>query len=148
MRTALFIQSLSVHLPSTPGVAQLAVYYAYTLSLDLISRLTPASSTTYHVQNAPYHGAESPPQVRCHECEPTADECERETKNVGVVPQIESMIVGQEGCSRAGRTLFHCVPQHIGGPGRDTDFPRLYEAHRYPGQGLHMPKIQPIVMLA
>ena len=86
MRTALFIQCLSVHLPSTPGVAQLAVYYAYTLSLDLIPRLTPASSTTYHVQNAPYHGAESPTPVRCHECEPTADECKRETKNVCVVP--------------------------------------------------------------
>jgi hypothetical protein len=99
MRTALFIQCLSVHLPSTPGVAQPAVYYAYTLSLDLIPRLTPASSTTYHVQNAPYNGGESPPPVRCHECEPTADECERETKNVGVVPQKESMIVGQEGCS-------------------------------------------------
>jgi hypothetical protein len=94
MRTALFIQCLSVHLPSTPGVAQLAVYYAYTLSLDLIPRLTPASSTTYHVQNAPYNGGESPPPVRCHECEPTADECERGTKNVGVVPQKESMIVG------------------------------------------------------
>jgi hypothetical protein len=94
MRTALYIQCLYVHLPSTPGVAQLAVYYAYTLSLDLIPRLTPASSTTYHVQNAPYNGGESPPPVRCHECEPTADECERETKNVGVVPQIESMIVG------------------------------------------------------
>jgi hypothetical protein len=67
MRTALFIQCLSVHLPSTPGLAQLAVYYAYTLSLDLIPRLTPASSTTDHVQNAPYNGGESPPPVRCHD---------------------------------------------------------------------------------
>lgn len=140
MRTALFIQCLSVDLPSTPGVAQLAVYYAYTLRLDLIPRLTPASSTTYHVQNAQYHGAESPTLVRCHECEPTADECERETKNVGVVPQIESMIVGQEGCSPYLPCLVNGFPQREYKPirGAWTGTPHFVSQRGQPGVNTSM----------
>ena len=46
---------------------------------------------------------------------------------------------------RAGHT-GSAVP--IGDPGRETEVARLDEAHHHPGQGLQMPPIQPMFMLA
>ena len=46
-----------------------------------------------------------------------------------------------------GALREHGSAVHIGGPGRETDFATLDEAHRHPGQSLEMPKIEPLLML-
>jgi hypothetical protein len=52
-----------------------------------------------------------------------------------------------------GQPTHGALSQHgsavpIGDPGCETDIARLDEAHHHPGQGLQMPPIQPMFMLA
>lgn len=47
-----------------------------------------------------------------------------------------------------GALSKHGSAVHIGDPGREPDVARLDEAHHHPGQGLQMPMVQPILMLA
>jgi hypothetical protein len=43
---------------------------------------------------------------------------------------------------------IHRTAPHVGRSGRQTDHPRLQQAHDHPGEGLEMPTVQPVPMLA
>src|SRR6266487_3814988 len=47
-----------------------------------------------------------------------------------------------------GALCVHSAAVHVRRPGRQTNFPRLDEADDHPGQGLEMPPIDPVLMLA
>lgn len=47
-----------------------------------------------------------------------------------------------------GALRVHRSAVPIGGPGGETDFARLNEAHHHAGQSLEMPQIHPVLMLA
>ena len=58
------------------------------------------------------------------------------------------LILKPPGKPAHGALRVHRSGVSIGGPGRETDFTRLDEAHHHAGQGLEMPPIHPVLMLA